>query len=157
MSEMARYLAVNTQVNSGNRGYHFITRYPRADFVSLNEQELRMAFHDRHSGLEQIAKRAMEQLSAQHLAVTRGVNGVMSLDAQGESCNIPALSTKVLDRIGAGDAFLALAALALGTGLQPPVAMLIGAAAAALDVQIVCNREPVERGGLINYLKTLLK
>src|SRR3990167_11209363 len=44
-SAKAKYLAVNTQINSGNRGYHVINRYPRADFVSLNEPELRMAAH----------------------------------------------------------------------------------------------------------------
>lgn len=36
----AEFLAVNTQVNSGNRGHHVIHRYPMADFVSLNEPGL---------------------------------------------------------------------------------------------------------------------
>jgi len=47
LSAKAKYLAVNTQINSGNRGYHVIHRYPRADFVSLNEPELRLAAHNR--------------------------------------------------------------------------------------------------------------
>ena len=47
LCDRARFLAVNTQLNSGNRGFHAIHRYPRANFVSLNEPELRLAAHNR--------------------------------------------------------------------------------------------------------------
>ena len=40
---------------------------------------------------------------------------------------------------------------------QPYLATFIGAAAAALEVQIVCNREPVNLGALTSYINTLLK
>ncbi|MES9903468.1 MAG: PfkB family carbohydrate kinase, partial [Sedimenticola sp.] len=101
LTDHARFLAVNTQINSANRGYHFITRYAHADFVALNEPELRMAFHDRHSDLEALAHKALKQLSASHLAVTRGSEGLLFIDQKGTALKIPALSTKVLDRIGA--------------------------------------------------------
>ena len=71
--------------------------------------------------------------------------------------NVPALSTKVVDRIGAGDAFLSLASICLGGGLPSQVAAFVGSAAAALDVQIVCNREPVNMTALSKYITTLLK
>ena len=61
------------------------------------------------------------------------------------------------DRIGAGDAFLSLAGLCLGAGLEPEIAAFVGSAAAAIDVQIVCNREPVSLVGLQKYVGTLLK
>ncbi|MEJ1353565.1 MAG: PfkB family carbohydrate kinase [Candidatus Sedimenticola sp. (ex Thyasira tokunagai)] len=157
LTNHAGLLAVNTQINSANRGYHFITRYSRADFVALNEPELRMAFHDRHSDLELLARKAIQQLSASHLAVTRGSEGLLFIDQGGKALNIPALSTKVLDRIGAGDAFLSLASICIARGVKPEVSAFIGAAAAALDVQIVCNREPVSKASLAKYLTTLLK
>ena len=34
LSEHAPYLAVNTQANAGNRGFHTISRYNKADFIS---------------------------------------------------------------------------------------------------------------------------
>ena len=40
---------------------------------------------------------------------------------------------------------------------NPYLATFIGAAAAALEVQIVCNREPVNLGALTSYINTLLK
>ena len=154
----SRYLAVNTQVNSGNRGYHAITRYPRADFVSLNEPEARLATHNRRDSIEHLAQNLAAQLGVKHFAVTRGTKGVMLLDNEGgKTYTVPALSTKVLDRVGAGDAFLAFSAMCLGKGISPEAAVFVGSAAAALDVQIVCNKEPISSGNLLKYLGTLLK
>jgi sugar/nucleoside kinase (ribokinase family) len=70
---------------------------------------------------------------------------------------VSALSTKVVDRIGAGDAFLSLAALCVGGGLPVDLAAFVGSTAAAIDVQIVCNRDPVTSAGLFRYITTLLK
>lgn len=158
LGEKAGFLAVNTQINSGNRGYHVIHRYPRADFVSLNEPELRLAAHNRHDPLEAVTQAVGERVQVRQLAVTRGTKGVMMFDREKNLFHkVPALSTRVIDRIGAGDAFLSLAGLCAAKGLNAEVAAFIGSVAAALDVQIVCNREPVNPVGLRKYLSTLLK
>lgn len=154
----SKFLAVNTQVNSGNRGFHVINRYPRASFVSLNEPELRLAAHNRHDPVEAVAEQVADRVGADYLAVTRGSKGVLMLDRRRRMFHsVPALSTKVVDRIGAGDAFLSLAGLCLGAGLDAELAAFIGSAAAAIDVQIVCNREPIEQSMLYKYVTTLLK
>lgn len=158
LCDHARFLAVNTQVNSGNRGYHSINRYPRADFVSLNGPELRIATHNRHDSYENLAKSLIKKIGAKHFAVTLGSEGALLLDNNPEVTNkTPILSTKVLDRIGAGDTFLSLASLCLGGGLKSDIALFVGSAAAALDVQVVCNREPVTPVNLYKYVNTLLK
>lgn len=157
-STKAKFLAVNTQINSGNRGYHVIHRYPRADFVSLNEPELRLAAHNRNDPLEAVSKQIGKRVHVKQLAVTRGTKGVMMYDKPGRAFhNIPALSTRVVDRIGAGDAFLSLAGLCIAKGLHAEVAAFVGSVAAAMDVQIVCNREPVNPVALSKYVSTLLK
>ena len=98
------------------------------------------------------------RLTAKHFAVTLGTKGVMLLDnEEGQTYFDPALSTKVLDRVGAGDAFLAFSAMCLGKGISPEAAVFVGSAAAALDVQIVCNKKPISSGDLLKYLGTLLK
>ena len=154
----ARFLAINTQVNSGNRGYHSINRYPRADFVVLNGPELRIAAHDRNDSYENLAKVIMKRVGAKYLAVTLGSDGALLLDKNPETTHrIPILSTKVLDRVGAGDAFLSLAGLCLGGDLDSDIALFVGSAAAALDVQVVCNRESISPVNLYKYINTLLK
>jgi len=154
----ARFLAVNTQLNSGNRGYHSINQYPRVDFASLNTPELRIATHDRHDSVENLAKRIIGQLGAKYLAVTLGSEGALLLNKSPEKIyRTPALSTQVLDRIGAGDTFLSLAGLCLGGNLSSEIALFVGNAATALDVQVVCNREPTIPVNLYKYINTLLK
>lgn len=158
LCDHAGFLAVNTQINGGNQGYHVISRYPRADFVSINEPELRLAAHNRFDPLEEVTSHICATVDAKQFAVTRGTHGAMMLDAVPDRFyHAPALSTRVVDRIGAGDTFLAFASLALGGGVSPELALFLGSAAAALDVQIVCNREPITPVALFKYLTMLLK
>ncbi|MDJ0841265.1 MAG: PfkB family carbohydrate kinase [Acidobacteriota bacterium] len=153
----APFLAVNTQVNSGNRGFHTINRYRRADFISLNEPELRLAVHDRTGDLGDLAETIAARLGARYIATTLGTAGLFLKDRENDIYRVPALSVKVIDRVGAGDAFLSLAGICLGGGLDAELAALVGSAAAAIDVQIVCNRDSVSPTALFKYLVTLLK
>ncbi|MBF0110723.1 MAG: adenylyltransferase/cytidyltransferase family protein [Magnetococcales bacterium] len=154
----ARFLAVNTQINSGNHCHHVINRYPRADFISLNECEVRLATHNRSDPMEGLARSIGKRLSARWMAITQGMKGAVLLDIEsGRTYNAPPLSTRVVDRIGAGDAFLALAGLCLSGNLSPEVALFVGSAAAAIDVQIVCNRECIHPVTLYKYISTLMK
>ncbi|MCG8378828.1 MAG: PfkB family carbohydrate kinase [Proteobacteria bacterium] len=158
LCDKSSYLAVNTQINSGNRGYHVINRYARANYVSLNEPELRLAAHNRNDPLEEVGEIVASKVNAKQLAITRGTKGVMMLDRDSRMIHkIPALSSRVIDRIGAGDAFLSLSALSLSKGIDAEVAAFIGSVSAAMDVQIVCNRDAVEPLSLKKYISTLLK
>lgn len=158
LSAKAKFLSVNTQINSGNRGYHVIHHYPNADFVSLNEPELRLAAHNRLDSLEALSKQIGDQIQVKQMATTRGTKGVMMFDRESKVFHkIPALSTKIVDRIGAGDAFLSLASICAAKDLGAEVSAFVGSVAAALDVQIVCNREPISPAVLNKYVSTLLK
>lgn len=158
LCQKAKFLAVNTQINSGNRGFHVINRYTRADFVSLNEPELRLAAHNRHDTLEVLCQDIASKLRTKAFAVTRGTKGVVLFNSKnGIFHKVPALSSKVVDRVGAGDAFLSLASLCLARDLDADVANFVGSVAAAMDVQIVCNRDPVDPVNLKKYVSTLLK
>ncbi|ABK43580.1 cytidyltransferase-related domain [Magnetococcus marinus MC-1] len=158
LCDAAPYLAVNTQINSGNRGYHVISRYRRADFVSLNEPEVRLAAHNRRDPLETVALQIGHQVHAKQMSITMGTNGAMMLDIeQDQAMRIPALATQVVDIIGAGDAFLTLAALAARAGLATELGAFLGSTAAALDLQIVCNRSFVTPEALLKFATSLLK
>jgi len=50
-----------------------------------------------------------------------------------------------------------LAGTCMGAGEPPEIAVLAGSISAALDVQIVCNREPVDPVLFCKYATTLLK
>ena len=134
------------------------TRYRRADFLSLNEPELRLAAQDKFSPLEDVGRRIAERLDVQALAITRGTAGVMLIDRRNDRIHqVPALSTKVVDRIGAGDAFLSLASLLFRNSENASLAAFGGSVAAALNVQVVCNSDTTHATAMLKYITTLLK
>lgn len=156
LSQVPAFLAINTQTNSGNRGFNVITHYHRADFISINEPELRLAAHDRHNSVEEIASNISEVMRCSSVGVTRGVNGVYCHGDEG-NYRIPAFTQSSVDRIGAGDSFLSLASLCMAKGYPLLLSAMVGSAAAAMSVQMIGNQEPIKKAPLSKFLTRLLK
>jgi rfaE bifunctional protein nucleotidyltransferase chain/domain len=153
----AKFLAVNAQTNSVNTGYNLITKYPRADYVCVDQEEIRLAYHDRFGPLDLLIKRAAEQLSASILTVTQGHHGSTTYRRNAELVRTPAFSKEVVDTLGAGDAYLSVTAPCAAAGYPPKVIGFIGNAVGALAIQILGNRESVEPVPLFKFIDTLLK
>jgi rfaE bifunctional protein kinase chain/domain/rfaE bifunctional protein nucleotidyltransferase chain/domain len=153
----AKYLALNVQTNSANIGFNLVTKYPRADCVCIDEMELRFATHDKFGDLRAHARRVQQQLKCDFIIATRGSYGSLSYSREGGFHETPAFSYRVVDAIGAGDAFFAFIAPCFATGLPQDLVSFIGNAVGSLAVQIVCNREPVGLANLIKFITRLLK
>jgi len=67
------------------------------------------------------------------------------------------LNSSSIDRVGAGDSFLAISALSLAKTKDLTLSAFLGSIAAALDIQIVGNREPVKKTALLKFLIRLMK
>ena len=97
-------------------------------------------------------------LNAEYISVTQGSKGLHTISlAEDKSFKVPALSSSVVDRVGAGDAFLSLSAIYLGCGVKTEVAIFLGATAAAIDVQIIGNQSTINKADLVKYITALLK
>jgi len=155
--DKSKYLAINVQTNSANIGFNFVTKYPRADCVCIDEAEIRFATHDRYGDLKSHAKKIYQLLKCEHIVITRGANGALSYSDDEGYVETPALSYRVVDAIGAGDAFFAFVAPCFSAGLPQDLVTFIGNAVGSLAVQIVCNREPVKYVDLIKFVTRLLK
>jgi len=151
----AKFLAVNTQTNSANAGFNLITKYPKADYICLDEPELRLACHNKYSNLENLIRRVERRLKCPKIAITRGHLG--SVTYSNEFHYTPALATKVIDRVGAGDAYLSITAPCVAMDYPMDMVGFIGNAVGALKVQIVANKESVEPIPLFKFITTLLK
>ena len=68
LSSGSKFLAVNAQANAGNLGYHTISMYPRADYVTMTEGEIRLEARSRRGDLKSMVKRVADQLSCKRLA-----------------------------------------------------------------------------------------
>ncbi|HSX38026.1 MAG TPA: PfkB family carbohydrate kinase [Chlamydiales bacterium] len=157
ISDVHSFLALNTQTNGGNRGYNVVTNYRRADYISLNEPELRLSAHDKSSSLEGIAADICQIMECNHLSITRGVNGVMCYSSNGTSLHLPAFATNSIDRIGAGDSYLSLSSLCMAKKYPPILAGFVGSVAAAMSVQMIGNQESIKKAALCKFLIRLLK
>lgn len=157
LERLGRPLAVNTQSNGANVGYNMITKYRHPNFVCLDEAELRWAAQDKEGPIEEVLARMAEVLGCQSMITTLGRRGSVGLTGGGLSDRTPIFSSKVVDTIGAGDAYFAFTApLALG-GVPLDLVSFIGNAAGAIAVKIVGNRRPVEKAELLEFVSVLLR
>jgi rfaE bifunctional protein kinase chain/domain/rfaE bifunctional protein nucleotidyltransferase chain/domain len=153
----SRFLAVNAQSNAGNQGYHTISRYPRVDYVSLAESEIRLEARDRQGDLRAMILDVARKLRCRNIVVTRGKNGCLCYSADEGFFEVPALADQVVDRMGAGDAFLSLTALCVAQKAPMEVVGFIGNAVGAQAVATVGHRQATERVPLYRHIESLLK
>lgn len=154
----SRFLAVNTQTNSGNLGYNLITRYPRADFVCIDAPEARLAMSDRFSDIAIIASQSLpSRIDCHRLIITHGKHGCITFDRERGTHRIPAFTNTVVDTVGAGDAFLSVTAPLVSTGAPMDLVGFIGNAAGAMKVGIVGHRRSIEKPALVKFLTAILK
>lgn len=153
----APFLAVNTQANAGNRGFHTITRYARADFVCLDDPEIRLEMRDLTGDIRPMMDAVGRKLGCSHIVVTRGKKGCVVRNEQGDFVAVPAFAHKVVDRVGAGDAFLALTSLAAFLNVPDELLGFIGNSMGALAVEIIGNQKSIDKLSLEKYIFSLLK
>ncbi|HOI41548.1 MAG TPA: PfkB family carbohydrate kinase [Elusimicrobiales bacterium] len=156
LEKKAGFLAVNVQTNSANSGFNMITKYRRADFASITELEARLACHDEYGPTEGVLKSICSAIGSSLMLMTRGKHGSMGYSPRHGFVTAPALASRVVDRVGAGDAFFSYAAPCAAAGLPPDLVSFVGNAAGAIAVQIVCNKEPVRSARLFELISSLL-
>ena len=151
-----KYLAVNCQLNGGNLGYNFITKYNRADFVSLSDREARLPFQAKHGDLMIPIKKINEHLNSNCINVTLGKLGDM-LFLNGEIFHAPSFTLDPLDTIGAGDAVLALSSLLAYNKINPKLIPFLGNCMGAIAVRIVGNTRSITSEEIKKFVFYLLK
>ena len=153
----ASFLAVHTQTNSANTGFNLITKYPKADYICIDEPEIRLATHEKFENLNKLITAISAALHCGRISITRGHNGSLGYERGKGFFEVPVFSREIVDRIGAGDAYLAVTSPCVAMGYPMDMVGFIGNAVGALAVRIVCNREAVEPIPLFKYIKALLK
>jgi len=156
LSACGKFLALNTQTNSANMGFNAVTNYTRADFVAIDDPELRLAARDKFGAVADMASRLRGQMRAKLFLVSRGPLGSVVLHGKGQA-EAPALATHIVDRTGAGDALFAVTSPCAFRGLSPEVLCFVGNCVGALAVETVCNREPVDPVRLFKFIESLLR
>lgn len=157
LCKYAKFLAVNVQTNSANLGFNVITKFPRADYICIDEPEIRLACHDKFSNLEKLVLHINKKLNCNKIIITRGHRGSLAYSKEEGFREIPIFSKEVIDRVGAGDAYFSITTPCVFKNRPMEIVGFIGNAVGAMKVLIVGNRSSIEAAPLYKYITTLLK
>jgi ribokinase len=105
------------------------------DFITPNETET-LACVGQPGGDLEAAMRRLRQLGCRHVVTTTGAEGCRWLAESAPVVAVPGFRTKVVDTVGAGDAFTAALAVGLGEGMAIATALRFAHAAASLSVTV---------------------
>jgi len=152
----ARFLALNVQSNSSNMGYNFFTQYQRADFLTVNEEEMRLPFSKRFDDYPLLIKEIQEKHKFNNILLTQGKKGCTYFQDNGHY-PAPTLTSSVKDTVGAGDALFSIAALCVFTKADPELVPFIANAAGGIASNIMGNKESVTHERLSAFIADLYK
>lgn len=153
----SKVFGINVQTNGANVGYNLITKYHNPNYVCLDELEIRLAAQERFMNIEDVIEKISRSINSDYLIVTLGKKGSIGINRKKEINRTPIFSSKVIDTVGAGDAFFAYTAPCFACGHPLDLVSFIGNAVGALAVQIVGNKKSVEKHELLNFVYTILK
>ena len=133
------------------------------DLLCPTEREVRTALNDYDSGLSAAAWQLLNKTQACHLIVTLEKRGMVVFERSSQkrgseewsgrlkSEQLPSFAEHATDRLGCGDALLAVATLALASGANLTQAAYMGNAAAAIEISVVGNH-PVTADAFRDWL-----
>lgn len=157
LENTSSYLAINTQINAANIGFHAISKYNHADYVCVQEGELRLDRRSKRGDLEDLILDLADRLDCPSIMVTRGSNGSLLYHQDSSFDYCPAFALNVVDRVGAGDAVLALTSLMAATGVPAAIINFVGNIVGANAVTIIGNKSAIDRTVLFKGITSLLK
>ncbi|MCG8524771.1 MAG: PfkB family carbohydrate kinase [Opitutales bacterium] len=157
LQEKAKFLSVNCQTNSNNYGFNIINkRWVDVDCFSLDRKEMALAIAQKDFDLAESLTDLKSQLNAKYAWLTLGDEKTICVNTEQSVIKCAPFETKVVDTIGAGDAFFALASLAAVKNVPLEMATFIAQIAGALAVKIVGNRDCIRKGELMKSGVSLL-
>ncbi len=158
LKRKSKFLAINCQTNSANLGFNLITKYKKADYICIDEPELRLATSNNKDNIANVVtKDLIKKINCKNVTITRGQNGCFSY-INNKKLFVPAvISDKVIDTIGAGDVFLVISSLLHKVKSDQLTTTLISNIAGALKVDILGHSKSISNTHFHNVLQHLLK
>ena len=151
------FLCVNTQSNAGNRGFNPISKYPRADYVCLADHEISIETRMQQGNPRDLLMEVTKRIQCDRFTVTRGKIGSLHFDTDQGFTEIPSLATQVTDRVGAGDAVLALTSTLMRQNVPWDIIGFVGNIAGAQMVTELGNRVPINKISFCKNIISLMK
>lgn len=162
-AEMIKYLEknsnclhINVQTNSGNIPFNLVTKYKKADFVTIDHSEASLAVGSKSMEIFNMKKKLKQKSNFKNIIITRGKGGA-SYTKKNKSLTAPIFNKEVIDTIGTGDAFFSLAALTTYISKDQALSAFLGNVAGGIKVSIVGHSKNIEKDKFLKNVETLLK
>jgi rfaE bifunctional protein kinase chain/domain len=137
-----------------------ILEFQEFDLITPNEREARFALGDQDSTVRPLAMELYIRAKCKLLILKMGEKGAMAYRAPSPEVrsffNLDSFAEQAADPVGAGDALLAYATLAVTTGQGPVVTAVLGSIAAGLECESEGNC-PVEPDAIHQRINLLEK
>lgn len=156
IAEHAPYLCLNAQINATNFGYHVVSKYPQANFLCLHEGELRLNARNKEMPLEELLSQTSGEMSCDSILITLGRRGTLHYCRDRGISHCSALATDVVERVGAGDAVLALSSLASAARIEPYMINFLANLAGAKLVSTMGNGASLCRKDILESARVML-
>ena len=154
----SKFLALNTQINASNIGYHTIKNYKNFNTLIINEKEIRHEMRDKASKVESLMTLLAKEKNIKNLIVTMGRSGsVLYKKEKNKFFYADAYANNVVDKIGAGDTMLAVIALCIKFNIDSNMSLLISSLAAAQSVENMGNKYSINKINMLKALEAILK
>ncbi|MBF0354346.1 MAG: adenylyltransferase/cytidyltransferase family protein [Alphaproteobacteria bacterium] len=157
LAQCAPFLVVNTQANSGNRGFNTISKWPRADYVCLAGHEAELEARQRHLSRTELMQVIVDAIDCKKFTVTFGKEGTCHWDKDLGETQVPSFAVKVVDRVGAGDAVLAITAPLVAKGVNWEIVGFVANLVGAEMVGVLGNSMRLNARVIAKHIEALLK
>lgn len=153
----SKYLSINAQSNSANQGFNLITKYKKADYVCIDYPEAKLAAKNKFLSPENIYKNILsKKIKSKKFAITLGKDGSIVFE-KNKNFRMPVFSNKVVDTMGAGDAYFVITSLFASCGFEIDEIALIGNIIGSIKTNIRGHSKKIDFESFQTYLNTILK
>ncbi len=152
-----KFIALNTQLNATSINYHTMSKYKKADFLMINENELRHELRDKNSSIKSMIYKLIKKINAKYVVVTSGSNGAtLYIKRKNFFIHCPPYAKNIVDKVGSGDSMFIIMSLLLSSNCNPYLAIFLGSLAAAQNLENFNNKFATDKTKLFKYANHML-
>tara|TARA_B110000208_G_scaffold2404_1_gene3176 strand:+ start:928 stop:2448 length:1521 start_codon:yes stop_codon:yes gene_type:complete len=142
ISKKSKFLSLNVQTNSMNYGFNIIDqKFIKTDLFSLDKKELQLFSKQNDIDFSKKLSDLKKKMKSKIGFLTIGDNFTL-INGYKKNIKIPALETKVVDSVGAGDTFHSFATLLSSVTKNDFLITFLSQIAGSLAVRILGNSRP---------------
>ena len=160
VTKNSKFLCVNAQTNSENRGYNYITKYKKADYICVDKQEIKLAISDRFSSIDLLIKKLFKKINTKLLTVTLGKEGIKISKKNIKkyyNVSLSGFEVNPIDTLGAGDTVFGISSLLAKKNTDIKLIALISNLVGAMKTKIIGHSATIRKLDVIKALNYTLK